>query len=131
MKPVRLALLLCATTQASSLFGAWDGMRTGMSRVEASGVVGAPSIASIGRGGFEAWTYEHGGEVMFFRGAVLFWSVPKSGADLAPARKPDAEPAEKAAPKPQPKPTVPHFAHNCFRPDCPIHSPARAHPPRK
>jgi hypothetical protein len=127
---LRLALLFCAKTQINSLFGAWDEMRHGMSRADAAGAVGQPAVASVGRG-FEAWTFDHGGEVMLFRGSVLYWSVPKSGAELAPQRKPSAETADQAVPLPGTKldlPPILHSAINCLRTDCPIHSPAKATP---
>jgi hypothetical protein len=117
----RFALLAGAATQLHSAFGAWGEMRSGMSRADAADAIGQPAIIGIGRG-FETWSFEHGGEVLLYRGSVLYWTVPKVGAELAPLKKSD-----RPAPGPvsRPVPPVLHAAHNCTRVDCPIHSPPK------
>lgn len=132
---LRFALLGCAAAQSWTAFGAWEEMRSGMSRAEAVEAVGPPAVAGVGRG-FETWSFEYGGEVLLFRGSVLYWTVPKVGAELAPLRKSERPaPALAKDPPPagaanRPVPPLLHAAHNCTRVDCPIHS-SRKQPPRK
>lgn len=62
----------------SELRAGWNDLRDGVGAPEVTAAIGAPLIASVGRGGrFVVWTYDGGGYVIFARGKVLYWQRPR------------------------------------------------------
>ena len=105
MKPIRLLLLRGALVAASLLVSAaqaadwtprifgWAGLQLNFTPQQVAAVLGPklgpPVLVSKTKGGvYETWNYDNGGSVVFVRGALEYWSVPRlAKADLAkPAR---------------------------------------------
>lgn len=68
-----LLLVFVGTSQAAGT--GWRELRMGMSAEQASAVIGEPLIRSSSRG-FEVWIYDGRGEVVFYAGPVIAWTVP-------------------------------------------------------
>ncbi len=64
----------------------WARLKAGMTKREAAAIVGLPLFSNAGRG-YEMWFYDHRGEVMLYRGRVLYWSSPAA----AGVRKPQVD----------------------------------------
>jgi hypothetical protein len=63
----------------------WSQLKPGMSRDEASAVIGRALISSSGRG-FEVSIYDHRAELVFHDGKLVTWTAPaSSAAAVAPA----------------------------------------------
>ncbi|WP_221032746.1 hypothetical protein [Actomonas aquatica] len=63
----------------------WDTMGVGLSTTDVAAALGSPLIVHGGHG-FEQWTFDHGGTVMFHNGAVMHWNTPRGYR--APSRQP-------------------------------------------
>lgn len=77
-----LGLLFPAALSASG----WEQLKPGMSRDEATTVLGSAAlITSVGRG-FEVGVYDHRGELVYLEGKLVTWTAPlTSPAPSAPA----------------------------------------------
>jgi len=53
----------------------WAGLQVGMTENQVIEVLGAPLLASKGRG-YSSWIYDHGGRAMLHGGVLLYWSTP-------------------------------------------------------
>ncbi len=80
------ALALCVSAQAKST-ARWDHVGLGMSPVEVAEVLGNPLIINGSRG-YQQWTFDAGGSVMFHQGTVLHWKLPKGFKAPDPAKAP-------------------------------------------
>lgn len=70
---VGLGLLFPAALTA----GGWDQLKPGMSRDEASTVVGSALITSVARG-FEVAVYDERAELVYLEGRLVAWTAPVS-----------------------------------------------------
>ncbi len=63
---------------AAMMAGGWEQLRPGMSRDEATTVLGSTAlITSVGRG-FEVAVYDQRGELVYLEGKLVTWTVPLS-----------------------------------------------------
>lgn len=62
---------------AALLANGWDQLKPGMSRDEASTVVGTALITSVGRG-FEVAVYDERAELVYLEGRLVAWTSPAS-----------------------------------------------------
>jgi hypothetical protein len=69
-----LFALLVITVPAFAGDG-WIRLKPGMTKKETAAIVGLPLFSNTGHG-YELWFYDHRGEVMHYRGRVLYWSTP-------------------------------------------------------
>jgi hypothetical protein len=85
MIPRRLvvsAIVLVAATGGAAA-DAWSQLKAGMTRSEATGLLGAELMASRGRG-FEVAIYDSGAEIVYLHGQVVAWTAP-AASEAAPA----------------------------------------------
>ena len=77
---VLVTTLLLST--AASAADKWAALKTGMSRSEATTVLGAELTASRGRG-FEVAIYDGKAEVVYLHGQVVAWTAPATSTAAA------------------------------------------------
>lgn len=103
-----LAVGLVGNVFAAEPSPGWGKLCSGMSQREIVAMLGQPLLRTRSRG-FETWTYNSGGEVLFFRGPLFAWTVPvpQAGDESHPAEQdlplriaPPARPARDLTPRP-------------------------------
>jgi len=80
---VMLTAILALVPVTGHAIDGWARLKTGMTRTEASAVLGAELMASKGRG-FEVAIYDGRAEVVFLHGQVVAWTAPAT-SEAAPA----------------------------------------------
>ena len=61
----------------------WAQLRSGMGEAQVQQLVGLPLVASSGHG-YLHWCFDREGEVMFYGGTLLYWTVPRSSEGATP-----------------------------------------------
>ena len=72
---ILLIYLSLLTAGLGSTIRGWGSIRSGMTAVEVSTVIGAPLLQNNGHG-FAVWLYDGKSEVVFYRGVVMAWTAP-------------------------------------------------------
>lgn len=76
MRHLFLSLSFClAMTASCPAAERWDELKPGLTQEEATKLLGAPLVASRGRG-FDVANYDQRGEVVFLGGRLVAWSTP-------------------------------------------------------
>ena len=73
----RLALMLALTSGLARAADAWTQLKLGMTTDQALAKLGEPLLRSTGQG-FEIWTYDSRGELVFY-GPLVGWTSPGVG----------------------------------------------------
>ena len=76
MRHLLLSLPFCLAAVANCQAAErWDALKPGLTQEEATNLLGAPLLASRGRG-FDVANYDQRGEVVFLAGRLVAWSTP-------------------------------------------------------
>lgn len=74
---IRIALLLMLPSALARAADAWAQLKLGMTPDQAVAVLGEPILRSSGQG-FEIWTYDSRGELVFY-GPLVGWTAARVG----------------------------------------------------
>lgn len=84
-----LSAILVPLVLASAAHADWNDLRLGMAAPAATHCVGVPLMSTAARG-YDMWTYDAGGYILFEGGVISYWHAPRPG--VPPGQPPSAVP---------------------------------------